>query len=350
MVKLKNTWIKNVERKSPEFIPDNYLRLDKSERQQDFPKYIFDKFINTLTQSDFSLYPNTDNLIKKIAIHNNVNIKNVNISFGSDYIIKSWFEVFAYNKSNIVTTYPCFPMYKVYSDIYDSELKCVNYDKNLKFKIDDIVNAVDDNTSFVVLANPNSPVGDYKEINELEELTIYLNEKNIPILIDEAYYEYNNYITCIDLVHRYDNLGICRTFSKAFGGAGCRLGYGISSDVITDLLGKLRPTFEATGPSIKFCEFILDNIDLSKQYVQSVIEEKSEIIKILKSKNYDIIDSKSNWIHFNNTNDNRNVDDVLKLYNVIYKNKLTIPYDIRSNWIRLSIIPNLRNEEFINKL
>lgn len=350
MIKLKNNWIKRIERKSAPYIENNYLRLDKSERQQDFPKKYFDKFIKSLSQSDFSFYPNTDNLTKLISKHNDVKCENINISFGSDYIIKSWFEIFAFNGSNIVTTNPCFPMYKVYADMYDSKLNCVNYNKNLQFNISDLINKIDDKTSFVVIANPNSPIGDFKSISEIESLVKYTNKKRIPILIDEAYYEYNDYVTCIELIKSYNNVGICRTFSKAFGGAGCRIGYGISPIEISTLLNKVKPTFEATGPSIKFCEFVLNNKNLSKEYVASVINEKSKIINILRSKNFDVLDSKSNWIHFNNKNDNTDVDKVLLNYKVSYKNNLIIPHDSRKNWIRISIIPNLRNESFIKEL
>jgi len=350
MIKLKNNWIKSIERKSAPSVEDGYLRLDKSERQADFPKKYFDKFIKSLTQSDFSFYPNTVELTKLIAKYNNVNSENINISFGSDYIIKSWFEVFAFNGSNIVTTNPCFPMYKVYADMYDSKLKYINYNKNLQFFITDLINKIDDKTSFVVLANPNSPIGDFKSIEDIEHLIKYTNKKRIPVLIDEAYYEYNNYITCIDLIKRYDNIGICRTFSKAFGGAGCRIGYGISSIDISILLNKVKPTFEACGPSIKFCEFVLNNENLSREYVESVIDEKSIIVNVLRSKQFDVIDSKSNWIHFNNSNDNNDTDKILSKHKVSYKNNLSIPHDKRHNWIRMSIIPKLNNEKFINEL
>lgn len=350
MIELKKPWIYNIHRISPTHIPDNYIRLDKSERLLEFPDNIFSNFIKSLSQSDFSLYPNTNSLIQKIAIYNNVSEHNINLSFGSDLIIKSWYEVFCYDDCNIITSNPCFPMYNVYAKMHNTNVKSITYNENLKYNISDILNLIDNNTAFVILSNPNSPIGDYKNIDELEYLIKTLNLYKIPILIDEAYYEYNDYITIKSLITKYENLCITRTFSKAMGAAGCRIGYSISSEIISDLLKKFRPTFEATGPSIKFCEFLLDNIQLSTTYVSQVIQEKNDIINILKSKNFDVIDSNANWIHFNNKYDNEDVDRKYNSLNVAYKNKLSIPHDIRSNWIRLSIIPSMKDSAIISNL
>ena len=88
----------------------------------------------------------------------------------SDIGIKSIFETFT-TCGNIVTSEPSFPMYQVYSSLYDCSYKGIHYDVDtLELSIDKMLEFVDDDTNLIILANPNSPIGDYKTIDEIKPL------------------------------------------------------------------------------------------------------------------------------------------------------------------------------------
>lgn len=342
MSKITNkTWLYDIERKySYRKNINEYYRLDMSERTINYPTEFFSHFISSLKQEDFICYPNKydfENLSKRISILNDVEQDTVFISTGSDLVLKSIFEIICDNKSNIVTTNPCFPMYDVYSSIFGTFVKKVNYNKSLTISAHDIQLMVDDNTKIVVLANPNSPIGDWKDEKEIRYLLDFLLQKNIFLILDEAYVDFAPY-SMNYLVRDYKNLIVVKTMSKAFGAAGCRIGYCIANKDIIALLEKIRLSFPITTVSLKFALHLLNNINIVYEYVENTKLEKNKILNLLNS--YEVIDSNTNWIHFNNLNNNRYESLRLKQLGISIKDRVCIPYDDRDNWIRLTIGPN----------
>ncbi len=182
--------------------------LNQSERSQPIPQSYYTKFIKSLTHEDFAYYPNTKNFKEKICEFYNVKPENLFLSDGSDIGIKSIFETFT-TCGNIVTSEPSFPMYQVYSSLYDCSYKGIFYNVDtLELSIDKMLEFVDDDTNLIVLANPNSPIGDYKTIDEIKPLL----DTGIPTLIDEAYIEFSENESFIKYIDDYPNLIITRTF------------------------------------------------------------------------------------------------------------------------------------------
>ena len=114
----------------------------------------------------------------------------------------------------------------------------VKYNLDRSLPISKILKYTNKKTRLVILANPNSPYGDYKRKNEINELASNLKEKNIILLVDEAYVEFSPG-SMVKLIKTHNNLLISRTFSKAWGAAGCRVGYIIGNKKIVDLLGAI---------------------------------------------------------------------------------------------------------------
>ena len=205
--------LKNIYRKYNEHDKSKYnFRLDQSERVTLFEKDFFDSFLKTLTQTDFITYPYLDELKTKIAIYNGVKKNNIFLTPGSDIGIRSVFDLCVVPKSEVISTTPSFPMYGVYSELYMSNIKTVEYEENLTYSIDKICNLINNKTSLIILANPNNPIGDYKTEEEIEPLLKYANSLNIPVLIDEAYVEFSPG-TLKHFSFKYNNVCISRTFS-----------------------------------------------------------------------------------------------------------------------------------------
>ena len=317
--------------------------LNQSERSQLIPESYYVKFLRSLKQEDFAYYPNTKNFKEKICEFYNVNTENLFLSDGSDVGIKSIFETFT-TCGNIVTSEPSFPMYEVYASLYNCSYKGIHYDVDtLEFSIENMLSFVDDNTQLIILANPNSPIGDYKTIDEIKPLL----DTGIPILIDEAYIEFSGKESMIQYIDEYPNLLVTRTFSKGFGAAGCRVGMTFGHKDTIELLSKFRQMYEITGVSMKYCEFLLNNHTLVDTYIQEVKEEKKELVSMLKG--YDVIDSNCNWIHFNTTDDNLKTKQIFDKHKVLVK-YCELPHDDRKNWCRLTIQPNITRQDFIKEL
>ena len=318
--------------------------LNQSERSQSIPQSYYTKFIKSLTHEDFAYYPNTKNFKEKICEFYNVNTENLLLSDGSDIGIKSIFETFT-TCGNIVTSEPSFPMYQVYSSLYNCQYKGIHYDVDtLEFSIKHMLKFVDNDTELIVLANPNSPIGDYKTIDEIKPLL----DTGIPTLIDEAYMEFSENESFIKYIDDYPNLIITRTFSKGFGAAGCRVGMTFSNPHYIENISKFRQMYEISGVSMKYCEFLLNNHHLVDIYIKEVVEEKKKVVSMLK--NYEVIDSQCNWIHFNNQDDNKKTKEILEKHKVLVKYCKVHPYGFRNNWCRMTIQPGLSEQEFFKEI
>jgi histidinol-phosphate aminotransferase len=318
--------------------------LNQSERSQPIPEPYYTEFIRSLKQEDFAYYPNTKNFKEKICEFYNVNTENLFLSDGSDVGIKSIFETFT-TCGNIVTSEPSFPMYGVYASLYNCSYKGIHYDVDLlEFSIKNMLSFVDDNTQLIILANPNSPIGDYKTIDEIKPLL----DTGIPVLIDEAYIEFSDKESMIQYIDEYPNLIVTRTFSKGFGAAGCRVGMTFSNPHYIENISKFRQMYEISGVSLKYCEFLLNNHHLVDTYIQEVVEEKKKVVSMLK--HYEVIDSNCNWIHFNNQDDNKKTKEIFDKHKVLVKYCKVHPYGFRENWCRMTIQPGLSEQEFFKEL
>jgi len=318
--------------------------LNQSERSQLIPESYYVKFLRSLKQEDFAYYPNTKNFKEKICEFYNVNTENLFLSDGSDVGIKSIFETFT-TCGNIVTSEPSFPMYGVYASLYNCSYKGIHYDVDLlEFSIKNMLSFVDDNTQLIILANPNSPIGDYKTIDEIKPLL----DTGIPVLIDEAYIEFSDKESMIQYIDEYPNLIVTRTFSKGFGAAGCRVGMTFAHKDTIEPISKFRQMYEITGVSLKYCEFLLNNHHLVDTYIKEVVEEKKKVVSMLK--HYEVIDSNCNWIHFNNQDNNKKTKEVFDKHKVLVKYCKVHPYGFRDNWCRMTIQPGLSEQEFFKEL
>tara|TARA_Y100000004_G_scaffold15671_1_gene16368 strand:- start:2646 stop:3689 length:1044 start_codon:yes stop_codon:yes gene_type:complete len=338
--------LKNIVRKFDTEDKSQYdFVLNQSERIKELSFFDWNRFKQSLTQEDFFLYPNTNNFKKKLSKHYNVNVDNLFLCAGSDVGIKSVFEAFT-DGGRVVTSDPSFPMYKVYSELYQCEYVGVEHDKDYTISRDTILSKINDNTDLVILANPNSPMGEYKQFEEI----IPILEKGVPTLIDEAYIEFTEKNeSFIKYINRYKNLIITRTFSKAYGAAGCRVGSVISNKDNIELISKFRQMYEISGVSMKYCEFLLDNRGLVEDFWKEIERERNFLTFRLK-KIGDMIDSVNcNWVHFNTNDDNHKTKAVFEKHKVLAK-FCSIPHDDRKNWCRLTITPGMCDEEWFKEL
>jgi len=337
-------WLLDIERKFDLDDKSQYdYVLNQSERTQHLPDNLYQEFLGSLKQEDFFYYPNTQEFKEKICEFYGVETNQLFLCAGSDVGIKSVFETFT-DGGRVVTSEPSFPMYKVYSELYNCEYFGIPHEEDYTVSTEKILSNITNDTDLVILANPNSPMGEYKSFDEIRILL----EQDVPVLIDEAYIEFSDRDSLINEINNYSNLLITRTFSKGFGAAGCRVGMVFSNEKNIELVSKFRHMYEISGVSMKYCEFLLDNYSVIDDYIENVKIEKKKIISLL-SNDFDVIDSDCNWIHFNNEIDNIDTIRVLDKHKVLVK-YCSIPHDNRNNWCRMTIQPNLSSQIFMGEL
>ena len=261
------------------------------------------------------------------------------------------------NNSNVVSPIPCYPMYGIYGRIFGGEHIGVEYDDSIVFNLDKLINSINEITRLVVVSNPFSPIGEYKTIDEIRNLARVCYDKDIILLIDEAYVDFSPG-TLLPLINEFDNVVISRTFSKAFGAAGIRVGYLLGSSKLIEVVTKVQLTYPLSNMSVKFSSYLLNNSDEVTRYANETVKSRNKLCDLLSNGGYDVINSHTNSIHFHEKNgDNNKTVSIMNSYGLAFKSgdtktgtPETIPGDDRKTWIRLSVGPDIDKMLFVGDI
>ena len=277
---LKKKNINNLKRKRyNDIFNQEYFRLNRNERIIDFDPNIKNKFLLKINKLKIGLYPELDSLYSKISNWLNIPKNQILITDGLDGAIRSMFFCYTDNKSEVIFLDPSYAMYKVYAKMFNVKYKILNYEKDYNLKLKKIYNLINNKTSIIFFPSPNMPIEGIYDKEDFLDLIKYCKKRKILVFIDEVYYPFGDR-TYLNEIAKNNNLIIARSFSKAFGLAGARIGYLIGNKTNVNYISKSRSGYETNALSIIFAETILDNYSIVKNYVN----ETKKGIKILKKK------------------------------------------------------------------
>lgn len=322
-----------------------YHRYDMNENPEGLPEDFVKTVLGSITPEFLSIYPEIDGFCNKYANFVGVNPENVVPVNGSDMAIRYLLETFCEKGKEVVTVTPSFEMYAVNCSILGLKHKPVAYDSELNISISDIISAIGRNTDVVVLVNPNNPVGNVYSDAEIEEIVDQAHKNNAIVIIDEAYHYFYKK-TSIDLINRYDNVAVIRTFSKLFSLAACRLGVIIGDERLIGFVKNNRLSFDTNAIALLFGEKILDTPQLVNTLIDSVNEGKKYLVDMLTNKGYEIRVGEGNFIFVVPHVDSYELAEKLKnRHRVLVK---TYKYDVLKRYIRVSIGSKNAMELFVD--
>ena len=202
----------------------NYLRLDLNENPGGLPQEFISETLKEVTPQFVAQYPETLHFTEVVAEHLGTDISHLCITNGSAEAIRYVIQAFTSVDGRIVGVVPSYFMFQVYSEMYGRNFVKVPYNEDLSISIENIMAELTIDTQMLILLNPNNPMGNDYSDEEFEALFEVCQEKEITLLVDEAYhYFYPKTFIKYALNHR--RVLVTRTFSKLFSMAGCRLGY-----------------------------------------------------------------------------------------------------------------------------
>jgi len=225
-------------------------------------------------------YPDgkSQNLRKAISKAYRCNPNNIICGAGSDEVIQMICQLFLSPKDEVVLPEYSFLMYRIYSKIVGAKIVFAR-EKNFKVSVENILKKITKKTKIVFIANPNNPTGTFLTKKEILKLRKKLNKK-ILLVIDDAYAEYmknKDYSSGLDLFKNKENVFILRTFSKIFGLASLRIGWGYGSKKIINALNIIKPPFNvssiaqlAAAESLKDKRFIRKSIKHNSLYAKKI--------------------------------------------------------------------------------
>jgi len=202
---------------------------------------------------------------------------------GSDQIFDLICKVFLARGDEVIVTQFGFIMHRIYASLHKAKIRFAK-EKNFRASVDEILKKVTQKTKIVFLANPNNPTGTYLSKNEILELRQKLRS-NILLVIDDAYAEFMNkddFSSGLELFKNASNVLITRTFSKIYGLAGLRLGWGYSSKQIIDAMYKVKPPFNINGAALAAGEAAIWDIEWTQKAIKHNTLWTKKIFSVLK--------------------------------------------------------------------
>lgn len=309
------------------------------------------KAVNALKEyeKEITRYPIGDSfyLRQEIAAFHNVDIDNIVCGAGSDEIIQLLYMAFLTNDTHALAPSPSFSEYELLARGLKSSCRWVETNDDFTTNFENILNAVNDKTRFIMLANPNNPTGTLFSSAEFISFMDRLSS-NILVVLDEAYIEFaeGDYPDVFSLMKKYNNLMTMRTFSKAYGLASIRCGYLVADKECISLINRIRPPFNVNSAAQIMCAEAIKDQDHIKNVVSLNKQGKEYIYSEVRKLGLEYVETSANFMLIK-------VGDGKKVFDDMLKGGVIVRFlggDRLKEYIRVSIGTDKENEIFINVL
>lgn len=237
-------------------------------------------------------YPSTSRVVKALAALHEVEESRVIVTAGGDELIERACRVMLQPGRNVVLATPTFEIFSRCATHMGAQVRQCSWDG--EFPQQAMLEAVDADTAMIVIVSPNNPTGEVVDFGVVERLA--RAAPNALIVLDLAYVEFAD-VDPTALAVRYDNLLVVRTFSKAFGLAGVRVGYGIASSRVVSALRSIGLPYSVSHHSLAIVEQLLPFRDVvAKENAMRVTNERIDLTRLLKSVGCTCTQSQGNFV------------------------------------------------------
>lgn len=279
-------------------------------------KAILNTVTNSKTATSFNRYPDGSGYYIKRALSERLSVKEDEIILGngSNELIDIAVRTFLQQGDEAVMAHPSFIVYPL--SVQAMGCKPVQVPlKEYAHDLDTMADTITEKTRILFIANPNNPTGTINTIDEFDHMMKRIPEE-ILVIVDEAYYEYVTHPEYADSLKHFKegkDILILRTFSKIYGLAGLRIGYGIARcDIITEM-NKLRPPFNTSSVAQSAALWALKDDD-HVTYTRSINEQgKKYLYRELDALGLTYVPTEANFIYIILDQDsNALYDDLLR--------------------------------------
>jgi len=267
---------------------------------------------------------------------------------GSDEIILLSLRAFAKAGDEVIMAQPSFLMYEIAAKIVGAESILVPLE-NFRYDLAAMKQAVTDKTKIIFIGNPDNPAGTYVTQSQVEDFLKDLRG-NILVFFDEAYFEFvraNDYPDTMGLLKRYKNIIITRTFSKMYGLAGLRVGYGVADKEVVDILNRIREPFNVNSLAQAAAMACLNDKGYYRQVAQKIEKERQYLYQSLKKMGVRFIKTVTNFLLLDAGQGGSQIAGKLLKRGVIVRD---MSFWGLNNFIRVTIGTHKENQKFINAL
>lgn len=249
--------------------------------------------------SGLTLYPDANGFYLKQALATRYGLEKESITLGngSNDLLELIERTFVSDQDEVVFSQYSFIVYALVTQSIDAKSVVVPA-REWGHDLPAMLAAITPKTKMVIIANPNNPTGTFLEKEELERFLSKVPQ-HVMVVLDEAYTEYtpeSRRAPSFDWVSRYPNLIVCRTFSKAYGLAGLRIGYAVSHPDVAGLLNRLRQPFNCNSLALLAAQTVLNDEEYLARAVELNRQGMEQIVTFCTQSDLPFIPSMGNFI------------------------------------------------------
>lgn len=268
------------------------LRLDFNENTVACSPRVLEA-LQRVTAADLTRYPERGVVETIVAASLDVSPSKVLLTNGVDEAIHVLCQVFLDHGDAMLLPVPTYTMYEVYGSAAEAQIDAVLATESFRFPLDALLAAIHERTRLIAIANPNSPTG--ATVMRDEILAVAERAPQAIVLVDEAYYHFFGE-TVLDLIGKVPNLVVARTFSKAYGLAGLRLGALIAAEGTMQWLRRVISPYSVNQLALACLPAALEDKAYLDWYVGEVKAARTELMGTLTEIGLEHWPSQANFI------------------------------------------------------
>ncbi|WP_028863376.1 histidinol-phosphate transaminase [Psychromonas aquimarina] len=252
--------------------------------------------------SELTRYPDANGYYLKQALAEkySVDLNQITLGNGSNDLLELIARAFVSCDNEVIFAQHAFVVYPLVTQAIGASAVVVPA-KDYGHDLDAMADAVTDKTALIFIANPNNPTGTFLEQDEIQSFLAKIPE-HVLVVLDEAYFEYapsDRRGNAVAWIKKFPNLIVSRTFSKAYGLAGLRVGYSISNPQIADILNRVRQPFNCNALALKAAQTILQDEKYLEQSISLNNAGMADLSTFFSENGLEYIPSMGNFITVN---------------------------------------------------
>jgi len=251
------------------------------------------KAIARITPKEFAMYPEYEVPTAKLAHYFGVRRDEIALTNGGDEALRVFFDTFVEEGSHILICEPTFPMYRFYAEIAGARIEVLRYTEEMEFPLDAALAALRRKPRLFFLANPNNPTGTLVSRGAIRKILGVAT--HTAVVLDEAYADFSG-LTCVPWIRRHANLFVAKTFSKAAGLAGLRLGAVIGQRDSLALVRRALPPFPVNAAALVAALAAVKERKTIRHYIRDVKLLREWFAKELRKRNVRVFPPAGNFV------------------------------------------------------
>jgi histidinol-phosphate aminotransferase len=256
------------------------VKLNQNENPYDFPDDLKEETFRRFRNRSWSRYPDfvPDSLRLRVAEFAGWQKEGILVGNGSNELLQSALTVLIKSRTRVAIPAPTFTVYRLIAKVLGARIVDIPLNRDLTYNVDDLISKSQESGAGVLIINsPNNPTG---SVLKNEDLKRILEQVSGHVLLDEAYYEFWGR-TAIELLKDFPRLIVTRTFSKAMGMAGLRVGYLLAHPDLVAQISKAKLPYNVNQFSLTAAEVALENVQQFRPAIEAVLKERDRLGKEL---------------------------------------------------------------------